>query len=125
MLGFTTYHKIHYNLTRPLIRTCMTDNDNRLLNLQNNGNKRLRHPYYSAKHAKSFSPYFTKLWNDLPGNLRHVDLTEFKSRLKLIYNPTKCKFYSYGCKQGNKLLTRLRLERSFLNANSFSLGFSA
>ena len=125
MLGLTAYYKIHHNLTRPLTRTCMTDNDNRLVNLRNNGNKRVRHPYYGAKHSKSFFPYFTKLWNDLPENQRQVDLTEFKIRLKLKYKPPKCKFYSYGCKQGNKLLTRLRLERSFLNAHSFALGFSA
>ena len=50
---------------------------------------------------------------------------EFKSRLKIRYKPPKCKFYSHGCKQGNKLLTRIRLDRSFLNAHSFPLGFTA
>ena len=45
MPGLTAYYKIHHNLTRPLTRTCMTDNDNRLVNLRKNGSKRVRHPY--------------------------------------------------------------------------------
>ena len=119
------YYKIHHNLTRPLIRTFMTDKDNRLVNLRNNGYKRQRHQYYGAKHSKSFFPYFTKLWNVLSQQDRYVDIIEFKSRLKIRYKPPKCKFYSHGCKQGSKLLTRIRLDRSFLNAHSFRLAFTA
>ena len=101
-------------MTRPLIRSCMTPAENKLVNLRNNGNKRQRHPYYGAQHAKSFFPYFTKLWNDLPQEQRRTDLIEFKIKVKIKYKPPKCKFYSTGCKQGNKLLTQLRLERYFL-----------
>ena len=103
----------------------MTPAENKLVNLRNNGNKRQRHPYYGGQHAKSFFPYFTKLWNDLPQQQRSTDLIEFKNKLKIKYKPPKCKFYSTGCKQGNKLLTRLRLERSFLKAHSFNIGFSS
>ena len=72
----------------------MTPAENKLVNLRNNGNKRQRHPYYGAQHAKSFFPYFTKLWNDLPQEQRTTDLIEFKIKLKIKYKPPKCKFYS-------------------------------
>ena len=60
----------------------------------------------------------------MPQEQRHSDLTDFKNYLKLKYKPNKYKFYQAGCKQGNKLITRLRVDRSFLNTHSFSLGFS-
>ena len=124
ILGLSVFYKAHFNMTRPLIRSCMTPPENKLTNLRNNGNKRQRHPYFGAKHAKSFFPYFTKLWNDLPQEQRHSDFIDFKNYLRLKYKPNKYKFYQTGCKQGNKLITRLRVDRSFFNTHSFSLGFS-
>ena len=123
-LGLTVFYKIHYNLTRPLIRTCMTEHDNLLFNLRNNGHKRLRHPYISAKHKQSFFPYYTILWNNLPQNVRRLDLDKFKAEVKLRLTPTKTKFHNYGTKEGNKLITRLRVDRSYLNSHSFSIGHS-
>ena len=83
------------------------------------------HHCYSANQVLKKSLYFTKLWKDLPENHRDVDLAEIKLRLKLKYKLQKCKFYSYECKQCNKLVTCLRLEHSFFNSDSFSFGFFA
>ena len=49
---------------------------------------------------------------------------DFRDRLKLDLKPEKFRHYSYGFRLGNKLLTSLRLGRSFLNAHAFAIGRS-
>ena len=49
---------------------------------------------------------------------------DFRDRLKLDLKPEKYRHYSYGSRLGNKLLTRLRLGRSFLNSHAFAIGMS-
>ena len=44
MLGLSIYYKIHNTMTGPLIPNCMSDLDNKLCDLRNNGNKQKRHP---------------------------------------------------------------------------------
>ena len=124
VLGLSVYHKLHFNKTRRLIQQCMTSPDNNLYNLRNNGNKRLRHPYLGQKFENSFFPYFTNLWNNLPQKMRCYDFDLFKEQLHIKYKPPKIKFYSHGTKIGNGLLTRLRVDRSFLNAHAYSIGLA-
>ena len=49
---------------------------------------------------------------------------DYKDRLKINLKPDKLRHYSYGSRLGNKLCTRLRLGRSFLNSHSFAIGRS-
>ena len=102
----------------------MTGPDNNLYNLRNNGNKRLRHPHLGKNFNNSFFPYFTTLWNNLPQKMRCSDIDSFKEQLYQKYKPPNIKFYSYGTKTGNGLITRLRVDRSYLNAHSYSIGLA-
>ena len=122
MLGLSMFYKTHHNLTRPLIRTCLTDHDNNLYDLRNNGNKRLLYPNLGNKYRKSFFPHFTVLWNNLPQEVRRYDLVKFKEFLHYKYKPNKFKFYYYGTKYGNKLITRIRVGQSYLNSHAYSIG---
>ena len=122
MLGLSVYFKIHSNMMRPLILKCLPERDENLYNLRNNGNLRKCFPYKNAKFSKSYFPYFTKLWNKLPQNIRCSDFDTFKEKLYLHYKPTKYKFFNAGTKQGNKIITLLRVGRSQLNAHSFNIG---
>ena len=116
------FYKTHHGLTRPLLRACLTGHDNNLYNLRNNGNKRILYPNLSMKFKKSFFPYFTVLWNNLPQEVRRYDIVKFKEFLKYKYKPNKIKFYSCGTKYGNKLITRLRVGRSYLNSHAYCIG---
>ena len=87
IMGLTVFHKIHFNLTRPLVRKCLTGPDNTLYNLRNNGNKRLRHPYINKQFNNSFFPYFTVLWNSLPQEYRCFDQAIFKEYMHKRYKP--------------------------------------
>ena len=51
-------------------------------------------------------------------------MVEFKNALKLNYVPIKYKFLSRGDKIGNKLLTQIRIGRSYLNSHSFAIQMS-
>ena len=53
-----------------------------------------------------------------------MTLPDFKDQLKKEIKPIKIKHFSKGSKVGNKLLTRIRLERSDLNIHTFSIGLS-
>ena len=66
----------------------------------------------------------TSLWNNLDVSHQLMALPEFKSRLKEEIKPHKFRHFSKGSKIGNKLLTRLRLERSDLNLHKFTIGQS-
>ena len=64
----------------------------------------------------------TKLWINLPLNIKCKDLEDFKYNLKLELKPQRIKHYSKGSKNGNSLLTRLRVGQSELNLHKFSVG---
>ena len=121
-LGLSLFHKIHVGETRPLIKTYMTDYIVKP-NSKLNATYKL-HPNYGVKFSNSFFPYFTKKWNSLPRSIKFLDLPEFKSALKTELKPTKIKYFAYGGKLPNKLITRLRVGRSFLNGHSFCIGKS-
>ena len=120
-LGLSLFHKIHLHETRPLIRNCMPKiapgNGPRT-----KGNYTLFHNH-NTKFSGSFFPYFTKLWNKLPQNIKgKYDLIEFKNELKLKLKPRKYKHFFRGNKLGNSLLCQLRVGRTFLNSHSYSIG---
>ena len=124
MLGLSIFQKIHMNMSRPLIKTCMPQLTITTYNLRSEG--KYPHPKYTnAKHYNSFFPYYTRLWNSLDRNIRIIsDMDTFKDSIKLIYKPIKHKHYHLGSKYGNMLITRLRVGRSLLNAHSFPIGLS-
>ena len=56
--------------------------------------------------------------------MRCSDIDSFKEQLHQKYKPPNIKSYSYGTKTGNGLFTRLRVDRSYLNAHSYSIGLA-
>ena len=68
--------------------------------------------------------FYCKLWNKLPFNIRKLDIEDFKLELKLIYKPKQYKHYARGNKLICTLLTKIRLQRSYLNAHAFEIGKS-
>ena len=53
-----------------------------------------------------------------------LSLPDFKEQLKKELKPKKYKHFSKGSKIGNTLLTRVRIERSYLNLHRFTIGHS-
>ena len=53
-----------------------------------------------------------------------LPLIDFKIKLKEELKPKKYKHFGKGSKIGNRLLTRIRLERSDLNSHKFMIGQS-
>ena len=121
-LGLSIFHKIHLNLTRPLIKTCMP-----VLNTYNTraSGTYKKIPYKSKKYSDSFFPKFSQLWSVLPKSLREErDLILFKTQLKSIFKPKKQKHFNLGNKLPNTLLCRLRVGRSFLKSHGFAINLS-
>ena len=55
----------------------------------------------------------------------HLDeLADFKTYTKKELKPTRHKHFSKGNKSSNKLLTRIRVGRSYLNQHRYSIGLS-
>ena len=122
-LGLCLFQKINLAETRPLVQSCMT--------AKNFGDKKSKqfghykkHPNFGVGFSKSFFPYFTNKWNSLSRSTKNHDLIDFKNELKSQLKPTKNKFYEFGSKLGNKLITRLRVGRSYLNSHSYAVGKS-
>ena len=82
----------------------------------------LPYPHCNNKFQNSFFPYISKLWNNLPLSLTCLDLVNFKEQLKVYLKPKRIKCYNFGSKEGNILLTRLRVGRSDLNLHKFTIG---
>ena len=121
-LGLSLFHKIHLNLTRPLIKKCMPIYRVNFNNTRS-GNGYCLFPAANLKFTQSFFPHFTKEWKNLPSYLKNErDICVFKQKLKEVIKPKKYFHFKYGSKRGNTLLTQLRLGRSFLNSHSFQLG---
>ena len=120
-LGLCLFHKINLEVTRPLVRECMSRRNFRDKNSKLFGNFQ-KHPNYGVKFTNSFFPYFTNKYNTLSRSIRNYDLNDFKNELKDRLKPPKNKAYSLGSKLGNKLITRLRVGRSYLNSHSYTVG---
>ena len=123
-LGLTVFHKIHLNLTRPLVKSCMPS-----LRINRHNTRTVtsydRFPHRSITFSKSFFPFFSKLWSSLNKSIKcNTDLTSFKENLSNFYKPTKKRHFKYGSKTGNRYLTHLRVGRSFLNSHRFVTGLS-
>ena len=121
-LSINIFHKIHLHETRPLVRNCMPklDYENRF-NLRNK-NGYVPFPYRGNKFNLSFFPNTTKIWNSIPKDIRVKNLYDFKISMKKMFKPPKFKHFSRGSKEGNMLLTRIRVGRSDLNQHRFSIG---
>ena len=77
------------------------------------------------KFNNSFFPHFTKSWNNIDISLKSEgDLPVFKENLKTKMKPKRHKHFSRGSKRGNSLITQLRLGRSQLNSDRFSIGLA-
>jgi hypothetical protein len=123
-LGLSLFHKIHLNLTRPLVSKCMPQMNQQLFNTRFKFEYKC-FPYKNQDFSNSFFPYFTKKWTSSPTHIRNEqDITEFKIKLKNHHKPNKYRFFSAGSKRGAALMTHLRLSRSFLNDHSFSIGLA-
>ena len=81
-------------------------------------------PNYGTKFQNSFFPYISKLWNNLDNCTKTLSLVDFKLKLKNMLKPNKIKHFDKGSKNGNTLLTRIRLDRSDLNQHKYSIGKS-
>ena len=123
-LCLSLFHKIHLFETRPLVRNCRSKIDYEKKYLTRSKGGYLPYPFYGDKFKRSFFPYVTSLWNNLDVSLQLLALPEFKSKLKDELKPHKFRHFSKGSKHGNKLLTRMRLERSDLNLHRFTIGQS-
>ena len=123
-LDLSLFQKIPFHETRPLIRNCMMElyHAKKYLTRSNGGYS--PYPNYGSKFNKSFSPYISKLWNNLEVSTQLMALPDFKEQLKKELKPAKIKHFSKGSKIGNTLLTRIRIERSDLNLHKFTIGQS-
>ena len=86
--------------------------------------KYIQQRHINQKYSNSFYPYFTKTWNNLTTDTKKLDIIEFKSKIKQDFKPSKYKHFSKGNKYSNALLTRIRLQRSHLNAHQFEVGLA-
>ena len=121
-LGLSLFHKIHNGGCRPLISTCLAERNLNKPTSTRNYKTYKNYPNFGVKFSKSFFPYFTNMFCALAPTMSILELSEFKKDLKVSLKPTKFKHFSYGSKLGNKLITRLRVGRSFLNSHSYAVG---
>ena len=123
-LGLSMFYKIAHNSVRPLIRTFLPKPVVKNYNTRSN-DEYVNFPRPNEKFYKSFFPHFTRSWNNLSKELRNtLDPAEYKEKLKILLKPQKIRHYKYGNKYANTLHCRLRVGRSILNADSFSIGHS-
>ena len=118
------FHKIHLQETRPLVRSCLTKLDFEKKHLTRSKGGYSPYPNYGVKYLSTFSPYISKLWNNLDTSTQLMALSDFKTKLKANLKPDKIKHFANGSKVGNILMTRIRLDRSDLNLHKFTIGHS-
>ena len=124
ILGLCFFHKIHSHDTRTLIRKCMPEPDfHRKLTLRSKGGY-IPYKNLGNKFQTSFFPYHSRLWNNLPKNVRSSNIDDFKSFLRKEMKPNKHKHFNRGNKFTNSLVTRIRVGRSALNEHKFVIGQS-
>ena len=123
-LGLGIFHKSHVQETRPLVRSCMTTLDYEKKQFTRSKGGYSPYPNFGTKYLNSFFPYISKLWNNLDSSTQAMALPDFKEKVKTSLKPDKIKHFSKGSKLGNILLTRIRLDRSYLNLHKFTIGHS-
>ena len=124
ILGLNIFHKIHRYETRPLIRSCMPKPDIEKKQITRSKGGYIPFQYQNKVFNSSFFPNTSKLWNNLPKQIKVQDIQEFKTSIKTLKKPKRHKHFSYGSKLGNKLLTRIRVGRSDLQLHRFTIGLS-
>ena len=121
-LGYSVFHKISKGETRPLIQTCLPQRVFCNQTLRFGGF--VPFAYKNVKYANSFFPLFTSKYNKLQSKIKSLNVVDFKDYIKSNIKPPRYKHFYAGSKQGNMLLTRIRVGRSFLNSHSHSIGLS-
>ena len=82
-------------------------------------------PRVNEKYYQSFIPHLTRVWNGLERSSRNeLDIEMFKIKIKSKIKPSKYRHYKYGNKYINSPLCQLRVGRTYLKADSFSIGLS-
>ena len=124
LLGLSLFHRIAHNNVRPLLRSLLPKLKDKKYNTRSNDEyENFLRP--NEKYYNSFFPHFTRSWNNLDKVVRDdQDHLSFKANLKLKYKPPKYRHFKYGDKYINSLMCRLRVGRSYLNADSFRIGHS-
>ena len=122
-LSLNVFHKILVGNTRPLIKTCMPplahnhDHNIRQRNILTTSHTA------SVKFKSSFFPNISKKYQSLPKSCgTKVDIDLFKEELREHLVPKIYKFLARGRKLGCKLLTQIRVGRSYLNSHSYYVG---
>ena len=124
-LSLSLFHKVHLDLTRPLIKTIMPKPQKAGITRESNSGKYETFPPKLKTFSDSCFPYYTKKWNELPKDLKNEgDISQFKLQLKSYVKPKKHKHFNRGSRRGNSLLTQLRVGRSNLNVHRFALGLN-
>ena len=116
------FHKIVQNQTRLLIRDFLPPRAANHETLCSGG--LINFPYKGLQFANSFFPFFTKHYNLLSAKTKKLPLDEFKIILSRTLKPTNFKHYHFGQKYPNMLLTRIRVNCSYLKAHSYTTGHS-
>ena len=124
LLGLSLFHKIAHNNVRPLLRSLLPKTKDKRYNTRSNDEYE-NFPRPNEKYYKSFFPHFTRSWNNLEKEIRDdQDHHNFKEKLKIKLKPPRYRHYKYGDKYINTLMCRLRVGRTYLNADSFKIGHS-
>ena len=119
----TLYHSIINcpgipNYIKEIIPSQRINQTNRLLR---NATTRTELTNRTTKYHNSYIPATTRHWNRLTEKTRSMNTTKsFKREIYNLMTPEKPpRYYSFGTKTGNCLLTRLRVGMSKLNAHLF------
>ena len=75
-----------------------------------------------VKFRNSFFPRMTLLWNNLPKSVQCKNVADFKGFVNKEFKPPRHKHFAKGSKNGNSLLTKIRVGRSDLNQHKFMIG---
>ena len=123
-LGLNIFHKIHVKETRPLLFGCLTTLDRDKHHYLRSKGGYMPYPNYGNKYLNSFFPYISKIWNNLPNNIKSLSLEDFKKELKIFLKPVRNRHYNVGPKQSNSYLARIRTGRTNLNQDKFTIGLT-
>ena len=120
-LDFHFFHRIAHNNVQPLLISFLPKVKDKKYNTRSN-DKYENFPRPNEKYLRSFLPHFSRSWNNLAQKLcDDQDHLSFIENHKIKQKPPKYRHYKYGDKNINSLMCRLRVGRSYLNADSFKI----
>ena len=121
LFGFSLFHRIAHNNVQPLLISFLPKVKDKKYNTRSN-DKYENFPRPNEKYLRSFLPHFSRSWNNLAQKLcDDQDHLSFIENHKIKQKPPKYRHYKYGDKNINSLMCRLRVGRSYLNADSFKI----